>query len=333
MTKVSGSTRKVCFFAKVNDPAALRRVEFYAQDIRILEDLGFDVNIATHPREIRRADLYFVWWWTWAFFPVMAASLLRRPSIITGVFNGDTFDSRPLIHRQMIKLAAKRANANIFVSHLEQKQVSNMLFVNNPRYSPLTVDTTAYCPGTQVRDDIILTIAWMHGPNAVRKSIPEVIQAASIIHQTHPGIRFIIAGERGTYYPKVEQLVMDLGASDYIQFPGNISKEMKIDLMQRCKVYLQPSRFEGFGLALLEAMSCGAPVVTSPVGAVPEVAGDAVSFADGTSPQSIATAVNALLQDDIARQHLSKQARARAEELFPYERRKRDLKEFIEQVL
>ena len=54
----------------------LRRVEFYAQDLRILADLGFDVRIATKLTELRPADLYFVWWWTWAFFPVLITRLL-----------------------------------------------------------------------------------------------------------------------------------------------------------------------------------------------------------------------------------------------------------------
>jgi glycosyltransferase involved in cell wall biosynthesis len=72
--------------------------------------------------------------------------------------------------------------------------------------------------------------------------------------------------------------------------------------MRECTVYLQPTRYEGFGLAILEAMSCGAPVVTSARGAVPEVVGDTAILVDGTSPMAIADGVlqylgNRLLRD------------------------------------
>jgi len=326
------SDRSVCFFAKVKDRDVLSRVEFYAQDIRILESLGFDVHIATALSEIRSADLFFVWWWTWAFFPVMLATLLDRPSLITGTFNTWLFDQRPALHRRMLRFVLKHAAANVFVSQLEYKQTPRILPVNNPCYSPHIVDTTVYRPGNQVRDDTVLTIAWMHTPNAKRKCIPEVIRAAAMIHNTHPRVRFIIAGEHASHYPFLVQMVEDLDAASYIEFPGVVSRDAKIELMQRCKVYLQPSRYEGFGLAILEAMSCGAAVVTSPAGAVPEVVGNTAILVDGTSPEEIAAAVKNLLEESDIREALGHQARTRAETFFPYERRKRDLLRIISEV-
>src|SRR3712207_4854025 len=121
------SKKKVCFFAKVKDRDMLRRVEFYAQDIRILEDLGFEVSLATKLREIRPADFYFIWWWTWAFVPLAVAALLRRPSLITGTFEFSSFPGRPRWHQMLIKCALKRANANVFVSQLERQQIPCIL--------------------------------------------------------------------------------------------------------------------------------------------------------------------------------------------------------------
>jgi hypothetical protein len=91
--------KKACFFAKVKDPGVLDRVEFYAQDLQILAELDFDVRIATSLTEIRPADFYFIWWWTWAFFPLTFARLYGKPSLITGVFDYWCFKDRPYLQQ------------------------------------------------------------------------------------------------------------------------------------------------------------------------------------------------------------------------------------------
>jgi glycosyltransferase involved in cell wall biosynthesis len=321
--------KRVCFFAKVPDPAMLSRVEFYAQDLRILRELGYDVHIATSVQALRPADLYFVWWWTWAFFPVLLAKTLRRPVLITGVFDPWLFPKRPPLQRALMRFALAHASASVFVSQLERQQVLAMLPVRNPYYSPLVVDTDLYRPGGVPRDNFVLSIGWMHGPNAQRKCLPEIVQAAAEVCRVTPCVRFVLAGERGSYYPRLRQMADDLGVADRIDFPGTISLETKIALLQRCSVYLQPSRYEGFGLAVLEAMSCGAPVVTSSVGAVPEVVGDAALLVDGTLPSAIAAGVLELLGDPTRREAMGHAGRARAEALFPYARRKRELGEIL----
>src|SRR5205814_9199823 len=127
-------------------------------------------------------------------------------------------------------------------------------------------------------------------PNATRKCLVEVIEAAALVHDRRPDVKFVIAGAKGDFADEAAAIVRRLGAEQYLELPGAISKEEKIRLMQQCAVYLQPTRYEGFGLAILEAMSCGAPVVTSPSGAVPEVVGDTALMVDATSPASIADA-------------------------------------------
>lgn len=323
---------RACFFAKVRDRETLERVEFYAQDIRILRDLGFDVHIATHPSELRRADFYFVWWWTWAFIPVTLAKLLGRPVIVTGVFDLWAMDPRPVAHRKLIEFALKHADANVFISEMEHREVPERFEVRRPYYSPLTVDTEVYHPNGANRKNVILSIGALQDANAVRKGMPEVIRAASAVHQEHPEIRFVIAGEKGSYYPVLQKLVKELGADSYVEFPGIISLEEKIELMQSSKAYLQPSRFEGFGLAIMEAMSCGMPVLTCPVGAVPEVVGDAGLQLESAEPEVIAATVKRVLEDDALREDIGLRARRRVESCFPYSRRKLELEKIISEA-
>jgi glycosyltransferase involved in cell wall biosynthesis len=331
---------RVGFFAKVEDRGALERVEFYKQDIDILRDLGFEVVIATRYREIPTdVDFYFIWWWQWGILPLMKALSRRAPCLITGTFDfrwpvgkGDYFH-RPAWQRFVMRYALKKAAASVFVSQLEYGEVTQTLEVNNPFYIPHVVDTADYQEGDRAREDFALTIARMQGGSSWRKCIPEVIRAIPIVRRRHPEMRFIIAGEKGSDYPGLEKLASQLGVSQFVDFPGVISREKKIELMQRCKVYVSPSRYEGFGLAILEAMSCGAPVVSSPAGAVPEVVGEAGLLADGTMPEAIAMAVNRYLEDEALRKEKGHCARLRAERVFPYSRRKQELGKAIADML
>ena len=327
---------KACFFVKLPNKSYLEHVEFYKQDINILQDLGFKVVCATRWSEIPWAvDFLFIWWWTWAFLPLTKAYIKKCPTIVTGVFdhmwqkNEWDFSLRPWWQQRLIRFGLKHAAVNVFISKQEFERIPKILEVNNPHYSPLSVDTSIYHPGDGSHEDIVFTTSWLEGMNPVRKSIPEIIRAARTVVEAYPKVRFVIAGERGSYYPKLIKMTEELGLADRIIFPGKISREKKIKYMQHCKVYLQPSKHEGFGLAILEAMSCGAPVVTSPTGAIPEVVGETAMFAEATSPDSIAQAVIRLLENESLRIRLGEQARKRAEEEFPYRRRKKDLEGII----
>jgi len=330
---------RACFFARVKDRPTLERVEFYKQDIDVLRDCGFDVTIATRWREISgNADLYFIWWWQWAFLPLLKARRSGRPCLVTGTFNFETptrgaYFSRPVYERALMAYALRHAAANVFVSELECRQVTQALRVNNPSYIPHGVDTDVYCPGTPVREDFLLSVAWLNQGNAQRKSVPETIKAFALLRDRYPRLRLLVVGERGSAYPELARLAQDQGLGSAVEFLGAIPRDEKISLMQRCRVYVSPSRYEGFGLAVLEAMSCGAPVVSSPVGAVPEVVADAGLLVDGTSPVAIADAVSRYLEDDALAAEMGTRGRHRAEQEFPYTRRRDEMKRVILQIM
>lgn len=324
--------RTVCFFTKVKDNRTLERVEFYAQDIQLLRDLGFEVRTAIAPTDMRGADLYYVWWWTWAFFPLTVAKTLRRPLLITGVFDKEAMPKRHHAHRYLIERALVAADCNVFLSHDEMQEVPASYRVTRPRFVPLATDSDTYRPAGN-RESFALSVGWLEGANAIRKCMPEIVRAAPLIKRAHPDFRLLVGGVPGSYSPVLEALAREVGAGGCVEFLGELPKARKIELMQRCAVYLQPSRLEGFGLAILEAMSCGAPVVTSPVGAVPEVVGDAALMVDGSNVEAIASAVIGLLGDRERREDLGRRGRERAQSVFPYSHRRDEMGRVIDEVL
>jgi glycosyltransferase involved in cell wall biosynthesis len=165
--------------------------------------------------------------------------------------------------------------------------------------------------------------------NGVRKCIAEIVRAAAIVHRSFPLVRFVLAGAPDPAYTRLAQ---ELHAADYVEFPGPVSLEEKLGLMQSCTLYLQPSRFEGFGLAIAEAMACGAPVVTSRVGALPHVVGDAARYVNGEDPADIARGVVDLLRDDAARAALGRRGSDRIRARFSYEQHRDAWKRILEEL-
>jgi glycosyltransferase involved in cell wall biosynthesis len=77
-------------------------------------------------------------------------------------------------------------------------------------------------------------------------------------------------------------------------------------------LFVYPSRFEGFGLPVLEAMACGKPVVTSNVASLPEVAGDAALLVSPDDETQLVEAMQRGLNDKTLRQEMMAKGRARA---------------------
>ncbi len=317
----------------------LETVEFYRQDIEILRSLGHEVFCAWRGRQLRTdVDLYYVWWWTWAFQPLAVAKILGKPVVITGVLDypypveGRGYKGRPLWQRTFMSAALRSADRNIFLSSHETEGVSRDLPVQEPRCIPLAVDTEAYSPGVSPREDFILSVIWMEEYNVWRKCAVEIVEAVPQVLSAHPEARFIIAGGHDNGFERVRAAARRLGVESFISFPGVISREEKIDLMRRCRLYLQPTRYEGFGAAILEAMSCGAPVLTNAVGAVPEVVADAGHLLEDTDPRTIARGVNTLWPDVWTREALSSRARSRAVDLFSFDRRRAGLHALLSEL-
>ena len=87
---------------------------------------------------------------------------------------------------------------------------------------------------------------------------------------------------------------------------GFVSKEELVLLYSVATVFAMPSLYEGFGLPLLESMSCECPVVTSKGGSIPEIAGEACKYVDAYDVDSIAKGISEVFNDESLQQELSK---------------------------
>ncbi|WP_422845474.1 glycosyltransferase family 4 protein [Acidovorax sp. M2(2025)] len=107
----------------------------------------------------------------------------------------------------------------------------------------------------------------------------------------------------------IHQLVQKLGLeSDAVVLTGFVSDADLLTLYRLCKLFVFPSWHEGFGLPLLEAMSCGRAALAGNVSAMPEVAGTPEALFDPHNPKSIASKMKQALSDDAFRSRLETHA-------------------------
>ncbi|MEQ1884651.1 MAG: glycosyltransferase [Bryobacteraceae bacterium] len=138
-----------------------------------------------------------------------------------------------------------------------------------------------------------------------QKGIDILLRAVSEL----PGVEVSIAGD-GPLREELETLAKTLGAGERVRFLGACDNVP--ELMAGVDAYVQSSRWEGFGIAAVEAMASGLPVVVSDVPGLREVVGDAgLTFAAGDSA-ALAKALGALIVDTAWRESLSRKAKLRA---------------------
>ena len=332
--------KKACFFVKTDDPSIIERNEFYRIDLNILTDLGLETQVVTDIRSIPIVDIYVVWWWTWAFVPLIRAKLLGKPVVIVGTFdhvmpdgNLQVYPHRPRIHQTLIRWALRAATTNVVCAEDQRDKMLTMFKSSPIEVSPHVLDTELYKPGTTLRQPFFLTVCWMNKDNAIRKCVATSIRAIVHSRENIPGFKLIIAGDKGDGHPALAELVAELGAEDLVEFVGIVSQETKVELMQTCTAYLQPTLVEGFGVAILEGMSCGAPVIVSPVGGVPSVVGKCALFVDGMDPVGLSKAMCAVATSSDLSSGLSLKGRERAVSNFSYDRRLSDFRRILSQAM
>ena len=106
-----------------------------------------------------------------------------------------------------------------------------------------------------------------------RMGIDNLIKAAHLLKRKSKDFMLIIGG-RGPLYHDLLQLIEKLDLSDCVCLKGFIREKLLTVYYQAADVFVMPTRkLEGFGIAMLEALACGVPVLGTPVGAIPEVLG------------------------------------------------------------
>ena len=180
-----------------------------------------------------------------------------------------------------------------------------------------------------VEDDFILFV----GTVEPRKNLITLVRAFDeLLKQTELRPQLVIAGAKGWL---TDELFADVDSGtrrERICFTGYVTDDDLRALYSSCKVSVYPSLYEGFGLPTLEAMACGAPVITSRIPVMIETVGKSARLIEPTNVGQLTAALAELLTDESARQHFSASGFKRAS-VFSWERTARGTLEVYQQAL
>jgi glycosyltransferase involved in cell wall biosynthesis len=151
-----------------------------------------------------------------------------------------------------------------------------------------------------------------------RKNIPRLIEAFAVVrhelenHPRYKDLRLVIIGDELSNNPAVRQAVAQSRVAPMVRFLGFVPTDTLKVFYRAAEVFAFPSLYEGFGLAPLEAMACGTPVVASDVPSLVEAVGDAAQLVSPDNVFDIARGIREILLDDDCRQGLVVAGRAQA---------------------
>ena len=212
------------------------------------------------------------------------------------------------MYTALVAAAAGRARVILTDSHASRRDIVTRL-----RVAPERVRVVYLAPAPHyqpIEDDAQLAVVrrrynlpeafmlWLSGFD-VRKNARAVLCAHTWVHAAlEDAYPLVMAGAlpaRDTrFFPDPRRIAAELGLEQAVRFIGHIDEADKPAVYSAATLFIYPSRYEGFGLPILEAMACGTPVVTSNVTSLPELAGAAAFQLDPDDTRGMAGAMIAL---------------------------------------
>jgi glycosyltransferase involved in cell wall biosynthesis len=231
--------------------------------------------------------------------------------------------SRRTFFRSAIKTSLRRASRVIVPSKATRDELIRILDADPTRIDvayhgvdPVAFHVPSDDERARVRARLGLGgceyIAFL-GAKEPRKNVPNLIRGWSMaVRDRVDPPALVIAGGQG-HDDEIDQAVGELPAHLRLLRPGYLRYADLPGFLGGALVAAYPSYGEGFGLPILEAMACGAPVLTTPRLSLPEVGGDAVAYTR-PDPENIARDLGELLDDEARRSALAKAGHDRAKE-------------------
>ncbi|HEX2040389.1 MAG TPA: glycosyltransferase family 1 protein [Acidimicrobiales bacterium] len=145
-----------------------------------------------------------------------------------------------------------------------------------------------------------------------RKDLPSLVRAFDALAAAHADLHLVVAGPDGWGADALASAVEAARHSRRIRRLPWVGDAERAGLLRHAAAFAYPSRYEGFGLPPLEAMSVDVPVVATSVGAVPEVVGDGAVLVPPGDADALAEALARVLTDDEVRTALVARGRRRA---------------------
>ncbi len=304
-----------------------------------------------HRARTRRAREAATWWWDRVTLPKIArrdkldvflspyfkAPGIRSCPVLTTIHDllflrmPPEISGRSSVYcrafRSFAASFARRAAAILTVSQYSQRDIIELLEVPprkihvvgncvNPEYRPID-DPARLLQARQschIDGDYLLYVG-NFGPH---KNVDGLLRTyAALPQDLRARYRLVLAGAHDKGTSKADRLIRELNLSDRVILPGYVQEEHLPALYAGASAFITLSRWEGFGLPVLEAMACATPVVCSNRTSLPEVTDGAALLADPDDLKSCVDALTRTLTDEPLRHELRTKGLERAMHFSP----------------
>jgi glycosyltransferase involved in cell wall biosynthesis len=199
-----------------------------------------------------------------------------------------------LIFRVAVPRSARRAARVLAVSELTRRDLVDLYGIPEEKIvvTPLAADP-AFTPDGPAADGP--PYALFVGALQPRKEPTVAIEALALLGDEE--LRLVLAGPDKGGRADTERAAAELGVADRVELRGHIPQDELAALYRGARCLVFPSRYEGFGLPVLEAMASGTPVVATTAGALPEVAGEAAILVEERNASALAGGIERAIAD------------------------------------
>ena len=270
----------------------------------------------------RRAGLDALWFpfngCSWTKFSLPAVATLHDAS------NFVVKDYAPQT-QAIFRAAAQRCRALITDSRFAQRELARELQIPAQRLLPIELGVSPPRPAKGVALDLsaLEPFVLYVGAAEPRKGFDVLLDAMDLVGSECPDLKLVVTTRLdGSFAVPANVRIVELGYVD---------DDVLAALYRACTVLAFPSRYEGFGLPVLEAMSYGAPVIASNAASVPEAGGDAAAYVPAGDAVALAGAIVRVTRDLAYARELRRRGPIRAA-AFPWERTASRTLEVIEEA-
>ena len=207
--------------------------------------------------------------------------------------------------RRAIRSAARHADALICVSETTASRLRELLHPSSPIHVILHGIDHGRFHADGTGDGAVLDRLGLRGPFIAfvgtiepRKAVPFLVRAFDRVAGAHPELRLVLAGSDGWGAAEVGATIRAARHGDRVLRTGYVPDDAVPALLRQAAAVAYPSQEEGFGLPALEALACGAPLVTTTGSAMEEMVGEAALMTAPNDVAGLAGALDMLVRGD-----------------------------------
>lgn len=245
---------------------------------------------------------------------IVLAKILRK-KVISHFHAGDIDNYYPFqskIGQKFIRWALSLSDSLIAVSKESARQLREITGSPNIIVITNAIDTSVFDGGKRTAHNGVVKLLFV-GAIGKLKGERDLIRALAILRDSKPNIKVSILGYGAE---SLKDFCDELGVGEFIEFLGAVSMKERIKFFHDADIFVLPTYAEAMPMSVIEAMAAGLPVVTTPVGGIPELIEDGETgllFPPGDA-EAMAKKITILLNDKDARIGIGEKARQKARE-------------------